>query len=55
MWREWAMPSHETFDIPPIAAFVQKYLRESQVSVDPFARNRRWATYTNDLDPNTWR
>lgn len=23
------------------------------MSVDPFARNKRWATYTNDLNPNT--
>lgn len=47
------MPSGNTFDCPPIAGFVQKYLLKSKVSVDPFARNRRWATYTNDLDPRT--
>jgi hypothetical protein len=23
------------------------------VSIDPFARNKRWATYTNDLNPET--
>ena len=51
--RTWAMPSSETFDIPPIAGFVQKYLLKSKISVDPFARNKRWATYTNDLDPST--
>lgn len=51
--RVWAMPSADTFDIPPIAGFVQKYLLKSKVSVDPFARNKRWATYTNDLNPNT--
>jgi N-acyl-D-aspartate/D-glutamate deacylase len=32
---------------------VQRYLRDSVVSVDPFARNKRWATYTNDMNPNT--
>lgn len=51
MHRAWAMPSADTFDIPPIASFVNRYL--SGVSVDPFARNKRWATYTNDLNPET--
>lgn len=51
--REFAGPSSDTFDIPPIAGFVQKYLLKSRVSIDPFARNKRWATYTNDLNPNT--
>lgn len=47
------MPSADTFDCPPIEGFVRKYLAQSQVSVDPFARNKLWATYTNDLNPNT--
>jgi hypothetical protein len=47
------MASADTFDVPPIAGFVQKYLLRARVSVDPFARNKRWATYTNDLDPRT--
>lgn len=51
--RQWAMPSADTFDVPPIGDFVKKYLRQSKVSVDPFARNKRWATYTNDLNPDT--
>ena len=51
--RIWAMPNHNTFDIPPIATFVKKYLYQSAVSIDPFARNKRWATYTNDLNPET--
>ena len=25
----------------------------SDVSIDPFARNKRWATHTNDLNPET--
>lgn len=49
--RQWAMPSADTFDVPPIADFVHRYLRG--VSVDPFARNKRWATHTNDLNPAT--
>ena len=47
------MPSCDTFDVIPIHNFVQKYLHESKISVDPFARNKRWATYTNDLNPTT--
>jgi len=51
--RVWAMPSHNTFSIKPIGNFVRKYLEKSSVSIDPFARDRTWANYTNDLDPNT--
>ncbi len=51
--RVWDMPNADTFDVPSIAGFVKKYLMRSKVSVDPFARNKRWATYTNDLNPNT--
>lgn len=51
--RAWGMPSADTFDCEPIKGFVQKYLMRSKVSVDPFARNKRWATYTNDLNPAT--
>lgn len=47
------MPSGDTFDVPPIRDFVQKYLLKSRVSVDPFARNKTWATHTNDLNPET--
>lgn len=51
--RSFAMPNAATFSIPPIGAFVQRYLANSLVSIDPFARNNSWATYTNDIDPNT--
>lgn len=47
------MPSPDTFDCEPIKGFVQKYLLQSKVSVDPFARNKRWATHTNDVNPKT--
>lgn len=53
MSREWAMPNHDTFSIKPIGSFVQRYLSHSTVSVDPFARNKRWSTHTNDLNPTT--
>lgn len=51
--RTFAMPDAETFSIKPIGEFVRAYLACSKVSVDPFARNRDWATYTNDIDPAT--
>lgn len=51
--RVWAMPSGDTFDCKPIGTLVKSYLRHSSVSIDPFARNKNWATYTNDLNPNT--
>lgn len=51
--RTWAMPSADTFDILPIGIFVQKYLLKGIISVDPFARNKRLANYTNDLNPDT--
>lgn len=51
--RVWAMPSVDTFSVPPIGEFVRRYLAASKVSIDPFARNKAWATHTNDLNPET--
>lgn len=53
MSRSWAMPNKDTFSVQPIGDFVRKYLRKSALSVDPFARNKDWATYTNDLSTET--
>lgn len=47
------MPNLETFSVKPIGDLVKWYLSQSKVSIDPFARNKRWATYTNDLNPAT--
>lgn len=47
------MPNAATFDVKPIGEFVRRYLADAAVSVDPFARNRDWATYTNDINPET--
>ena len=47
------MPNGDTFSVPPINDFVQSYLTNSKISIDPFARNKRWATHTNDLNPAT--
>jgi hypothetical protein len=46
------MPDKDTFSVEPIHNFVWKYLSESKVSIDPFARNKRWATHTNDINPD---
>lgn len=51
--REWAMPSGDTFSIPPIRDFLARWLPAGTPSVDPFARNTRFATYRNDLNPET--
>lgn len=51
--RTWAMPDSETFNVPPIGGLVRWRLSQSKVSIDPFARNKRWATWTNDLNPDT--
>jgi hypothetical protein len=51
--RKWAMPSEDTFSIKPIGEFVKSYLAKSKISIDPFARNNRWASYTNDINPST--
>lgn len=55
--RTFAMPSTETFSIKPIHDFVQRYLQDyssrAGESIDPFARNKNWCAWNNDLDPNT--
>jgi hypothetical protein len=51
--REWAMPNANTFSIPPIAWFVERWLAGAKVVVDPFARNSKRGTHTNDLNPET--
>lgn len=51
--RVWAMPNSNTFDCPPIGELVKRYLKNSSVSIDPFSRNKKWATYTNDLNETT--
>jgi len=47
------MPNKNTFTCLPIGNFVRKYLADSEVSIDPFSRDCKWATFTNDLNLNT--
>ena len=51
--REWAMPSGDTFSVPPIGDFVRRWCPRGIESADPFARNTRIAKYRNDLNPDT--
>lgn len=53
MWRAWAMPSPDTFTIPPVSALLERWLRGRSCVVDPFARNSQIGTITNDLNPQT--
>jgi hypothetical protein len=45
----WAMPNRWTFSIPPIAAFVNRWITGAAVIVDPFAGTSKFATHSNDL------
>lgn len=47
------MPSADTFSIGPINRLLKWYLKDCAVVVDPFARNSRFGTITNDLNPET--
>lgn len=47
--REWALPSANTFSIPPITRLLKRYVTGR--SVDPFANTSRIATVTNDINP----
>ena len=52
-FREWAMLNASAFSVKPIANFVQKYLKQAKVTVEPFARNCDWFQFTNDINPKT--
>ena len=48
--RVWAMPSPDTFSIPPISDLLDRYLLGCLRVVDPFARESKRGQLTNDLD-----
>jgi hypothetical protein len=51
--RIWAMPSHETFKIKPIAKLLQRYREKiGGIWIDPFAGNNSPAEITNDHNPD---
>ena len=47
--RVWSMPNSNTFSIKAIGELINKY--KSGVIIDPFANSNKFATITNDLDP----
>ena len=47
------MPSRDTFSIPPIANFVERWIAGRKYTIDPFARNSNYASFSNDLNPDT--
>jgi hypothetical protein len=51
--RKWAMPNADTFSIPIIGQFVTRHIQGLETVVDPFARNKRIAKWTNDINPDT--
>lgn len=50
MTRAWAMPTGDTFDMPPVETLLDRWLAGCVVVVDPFARNSTRGTHRNDLD-----
>ncbi len=50
--RIWAMPNSKTFSIKPIKEFVERHITEKAIIVDPFARECKYGTVTNDLNPS---
>lgn len=46
------MPNSNTFQIKPIKEFVERYVQNAEVIVDPFANNCKYGTITNDLNPD---
>ena len=51
--RTWAMPNSDTFGVPAIGEFVARHIAGLETVVDPFARNKRLAMWTNDINPST--
>jgi len=49
--RTWAMPNSNTFSIKPIKELLEKYVDKNKVWLDPFANTNKFATITNDLNP----
>jgi len=49
--RTWAMPNSKTFSIKPIKDLLAEEVTKG-IWLDPFARNSKIATITNDLNPN---
>tara|TARA_Y100000590_G_C15725159_1_gene1014948 strand:- start:2118 stop:2702 length:585 start_codon:yes stop_codon:yes gene_type:complete len=51
--RKWSMPSPLTFKIKPIAELLLQEVRVGEKWLDPFARDSKIATITNDVNEST--
>ena len=51
--RRWAMANHETFSIKPIKELLSVYVGDGVGWIDPFSRNSKLASITNDINPTT--
>jgi hypothetical protein len=49
MDRVWAMPSKNTFSIPPIKSFISRYTDGKTEIIDPFSNTSEIAKYRNDI------
>jgi hypothetical protein len=49
--RVWAMPNRWTFQIPPVADLLSRYIGDGLGWADPFAGKTSPAEITNDLNP----
>lgn len=50
--RAWAMPNSNTFEVQPIRKLISEEMTDG-IWVDPFARNSKLASVTNDINPDT--
>lgn len=49
----WAMPNGNTTTVIPIKELVSRYVFDGSVIIDPYARDCKIGTYTNDFYPAT--
>lgn len=49
--RVWAMSNSLTFSIKPIAELLKEEVDRTKLWIDPFANNSKWASVTNDMNP----
>lgn len=51
--RQWCMPNANTFAMKPIENLLKELIQEDMVVIDPFARDSKFGTITNDINPKT--
>lgn len=51
--RKWYMPNKLTFSMPPLNDLLKRKCKPNLIIIDPFANNSKFATITNDLNPET--